>query len=46
MHCSILDTQYLDFVSHPRMHRIRHRSVWVHVVLPGQELDAPDLPAG
>lgn len=37
---------YHDFVSHPKMHGIRHRTVWLHVDVPGQEHEAPDLPAG
>lgn len=38
-------TQYMDFVSHPKMAPIRNRTVWIHVEVPGQGMDAPDLPA-
>lgn len=38
-------TMYLEFVEHPKMSAIRNRTVWVHLDLPGQESDAPDLPA-
>jgi len=35
---------YLEFVEHPKMVAIRSRTVWVHVDVPGQGQDAPDLP--
>lgn len=38
-------TMYGDFVQHPRMAAIRNRTVWIHVEVPGQGQDAPDLPA-
>lgn len=31
-------------VEHPSMARLKSRSVWIHVDLPGQEFDSPDLP--
>lgn len=37
-------TMYLEFVEHPKMAAIRNRTVWVHVDLPGQGSDVPDLP--
>jgi len=40
----VADTQYMEFVAHPRMAAIRTRTVWVHVEVPGQGHDAPDLP--
>ncbi len=40
------DTMYYDFVAHPKMQQIRDRTVWVHVNVPGQEPDAPDLAPG
>jgi hypothetical protein len=36
---------YSDFIQHPRMAAIRSRTVWIHVEIPGQGPDAPDLPA-
>ena len=39
------DTQYMDFVAHPKMQQIRERTTWVHVTIPGQTSDAADLPA-
>ena len=42
---SVADTMYDDFVLHPKMTPIRDRTVWVHVNVPGQEPDSPDLPA-
>jgi len=38
-------SMYLEFVDHPKMVPIRKRSVWVHVDVPGQGFDEPDLPA-
>lgn len=38
-------TMYLEFVEHPKLAPIRNRTVWVHVDVPGQGQDAPDLPA-
>jgi len=35
---------YLEFVEHPKMAAIRSRTVWIHVDVPGQGQDAPDLP--
>ena len=40
----LTDTMYLEFVEHPKMSAIRSRTVWVHVDVPGQGQDAPDLP--
>ena len=40
----LTDTMYLEFVEHPKMTAIRSRTVWVHVDVPGQGQDAPDLP--
>jgi pimeloyl-ACP methyl ester carboxylesterase len=37
-------TMYMEFVEHPKMSAIRSRTVWVHVDVPGQSQDAPDLP--
>ena len=44
--CFVLltDTMYLEFVEHPKMAAIRSRTVWIHVDVPGQGQDAPDLP--
>lgn len=39
------DTQYMEFIAHPRMAAIRSRTVWVHVEVPGQSHDAADLAA-
>lgn len=38
-------TMYFDFVMHDQMTSIRGRTLWVHVDVPGQSHDAPDLPA-
>lgn len=38
------DTEYHKLVEHPCMTKLKSRSVWVHVDLPGQECDANDLP--
>jgi pimeloyl-ACP methyl ester carboxylesterase len=35
----------MEFVGHPKMAAIRSRTVWVHVEVPGQGQDSPDLPA-
>lgn len=32
------------FVEHPSMAKVKERSIFIHVEIPGQELDAPDLP--
>jgi len=40
-----LDTMYQTFVDNPRMTRIRERTVWIHVDVPGQGYSVPDLPA-
>ena len=40
----IADTQYMEFIAHPRMVAIRSRTVWVHVEVPGQGHNADDLP--
>jgi hypothetical protein len=39
-----LDTEFHKLVEHPCMAKLKARSVWVHVEMPGQEFDAPDLP--
>jgi pimeloyl-ACP methyl ester carboxylesterase len=36
---------YTSFVENPRMTRIRERTVWIHVDVPGQGHNVPDLPA-
>jgi len=36
-------TMYLEFVDHPKMVPIRNRTVWLHVDVPGQGFEAPDL---
>jgi hypothetical protein len=36
---------YVDFVDRPNMKQIRDRTVWVHVIIPGQEANAEDLPS-
>jgi len=36
---------YQEFVDHPKMVPIRDRTVWVHVEVPGQGNNAPDLPS-
>ena len=41
----LLDTMYEDFIDHPNMARIRDRTVWVMVDIPGQTQDAEDLPS-
>jgi protein NDRG1 len=38
-------TQYMEFVTHPKMAGIRNRTVWIHIEVPGQGQDCPDLPA-
>ncbi|CAG2172381.1 unnamed protein product, partial [Oppiella nova] len=39
-------TEFHKLVEHPCMAKLKARSVWIHVDLPGQEFDAPDLPEG
>ncbi|CAG0879622.1 unnamed protein product [Darwinula stevensoni] len=39
-------TSFHDFVEHPAMSEIKQRSVFIHVDVPGQEDNAPDLPDG
>lgn len=39
-----VDTMYQTFVDNPRMTRIRERTVWIHVDVPGQGYNVPDLP--
>lgn len=41
----LLDEMYQEFVDHPKMVPIRDRTVWVHVEVPGQGHNAPDLPS-
>jgi len=41
---SYVDTMYQTFVDNPRMTRIRERTVWIHVDVPGQGYNVPDLP--
>jgi len=36
---------YQEFIDHPKMVPIRNRTIWVHVDVPGQGIEAPDLPA-
>ncbi|RWS11352.1 uncharacterized protein B4U79_04755 [Dinothrombium tinctorium] len=36
-------TEFHRLVEHPCMAKLKARSVWVHVELPGQEFEAPDL---
>ena len=38
-----VDTSFHDFVEHPCMAEIKERSVFIHVDIPGQEDNAPDL---
>ena len=38
------DHEFHKLVEHPCMARLKSRSVWIHVDLPGQEFDSPDLP--
>lgn len=38
------DHEFHKMVEHPSMARLKSRSVWIHVDLPGQEFDSPDLP--
>lgn len=35
---------WVDFINHPSMEEIRNRCVFLHVVVPGQEPEAADLP--
>lgn len=37
--------EFIKFVDHPAMAEVKERSVFIHVVLPGQEDNAADLPA-
>ncbi|KAK2169828.1 hypothetical protein NP493_1173g00006 [Ridgeia piscesae] len=39
------ETMYDDFVNYPQMMQIRDRTLWVHVQIPGQAREAPDLPS-
>lgn len=39
------DVEFIKFVDHPAMAEVKERSVFIHVVLPGQEDNAADLPA-
>lgn len=41
--CNYLDTEFHKLVEHPCMTKLKARSVFIHVELPGQEYDAPDL---
>ena len=43
--CVDTDTMYQEFVDHPKMAPIKRRTVWIHVDVPGQGFEAPDLPA-
>jgi len=38
------DRMYQTFVDHQRMTRIRERTVWIHVDVPGQGHQMADLP--
>ena len=40
---STIDTQFSDFIYSSQMVPLNNRIVWLHVNLPGQELDASDL---
>lgn len=40
----ILDQEFHQLVEHPCMRKLKSRSVWVHVDMPGQEYDSLDLP--
>lgn len=42
---NLADEMYQEFVDHPKMVPIRDRTVWVHVEVPGQGIDAKDLPS-
>jgi protein NDRG1 len=39
----LADSSFHDFVNHPCMCEIKERSVFIHVDVPGQEDNAPDL---
>jgi pimeloyl-ACP methyl ester carboxylesterase len=38
-------TMFLEFVDHPKMVPIRNKTLWIHVDVPGQGFEDPDLPA-
>jgi len=40
-----LDTQWRNFLKHWSMQEITKRAAVIHIDIPGQEDDAPDLPA-
>ncbi|XP_015789206.1 uncharacterized protein ZK1073.1 [Tetranychus urticae] len=37
-------TEFHKLVEHSCMGKLKARSVWIHIEVPGQEFDAPDLP--
>jgi hypothetical protein len=37
------DTSFLDFIACEEMKNLRDRIVWIHVNLPGQEVNAEDI---
>ncbi|CAG0919447.1 unnamed protein product [Notodromas monacha] len=39
-------TSFHDFVEHPAMNEIKARSIFIHIDVPGQEDNSPDLPDG
>lgn len=39
-----LDEDFHKLLEHPCMARVKQRSIWIHVDMPGQEYDAIDLP--
>ena len=41
---SFTDREFHKLVEHPCMAKLKARSVWIHVEIPGQEFEAVDLP--
>jgi pimeloyl-ACP methyl ester carboxylesterase len=39
----LIDVDIADFAAHPSMATLRDRVIWMHVDLPGQQDNAPDL---
>ena len=37
-------TTFVEFISNPEMKALKERVIWLHVILPGQENNANDLP--
>ena len=38
-----IDTSFQEFIDCPEMLSLKERIIWIHVDLPGQEANAPDL---